>query len=115
MNAIYLGDTYLDSRDIQKEIDKLEAIDDLMEDEKAELELWREFKDKYTGTEWEYGVTFILESAFVDYTIEFVEDCGYISPDFPCWIEVDWEATARNLKSDYSTIEVDGFTYLYRE
>ena len=46
---------------------------------------------------------------------EYIEYCGYISDDFPSWIEIDWEATAENVKQDYSELEYEGGTYFYRD
>ena len=43
-----------------------------------------------------------------------LKGCGYISDDFPSWIEIDWEATAENVKQDYSELEYEGETYFYR-
>lgn len=48
--------------------------------------------------EFEFGCTLIAEETFEDYTKELLEDCGYISRDFPNWIEIDWEATAKKCK-----------------
>ena len=64
--------------------------------------------------DWEYGVTLVRDSYFTDYAINLVEECGYISKDFPHWIEVDWEATARNVRMDYTNVDFDGVTYWIR-
>lgn len=66
------------------------------------------------GDEFEYGVTLIEESEFEEYVEDFLEDCGYIPKDFPSWIVIDWTETADNVKQDYSELEFDGVTYLYR-
>lgn len=87
-------------RDVwQDEIDKISYIDEI-EDE--------------IGSEFDFGVTLIHEDDFTDYTENLLKDCGYISDDFPSWIEVDWEATAENIKQDYLELEYEGETYLYR-
>ena len=56
----------------------------------------------------------IEEDDFEDYCEELVIDCGYIPKDFPSWIEIDWEATASNMKQDYSELDYQGITYLFR-
>ena len=61
-----------------------------------------------------YPMILIRESYFVDYCQELLEDCGEISRDLLHYIAIDWEATARNIMIDYSTVEIDGVTYLYR-
>ena len=83
----------------QDEIDQISIIDDL------EYEV---------GSEFNYGVTLIPEDDFTDYVIDLLEDCGYVSKDFPGWIEIDWEKTADNVRQDYSEIEYEGRYYLFR-
>lgn len=61
-----------------------------------------------------YPVTLIRDSYFEDHARELVEDCGYISKDMPSWIEIDWKATARNVRMDYTSIEFEGVTYWTR-
>ena len=53
------------------------------------------FEDAYQG---EY-----LSGA--DFAEQIASDCGYISRDFPSWIEIDWQATWDNsLSWDYTEI-----------
>lgn len=66
------------------------------------------------GSEWDYGVTLIDEDDFEDYCEELCTDIGYISKDFPNWIKIDWEATANNMRQDYSEVVYNEITYLYR-
>ena len=62
--------------------------------------------------DWEWGATLIRDSYLTDYVQEMVEDCYSLKiPDF---VEVDWEATARNVRMDYTPIEFDGVTYWVR-
>ena len=86
-------------QDWQEEINQITCIDEI-EDE--------------IGSEFDFGVTLIPEDDFTDYVEDFLKDCGYISYDFPSWIEIDWEATAENVKQDYSELEYEGETYFYR-
>lgn len=87
------GEDWLD------EIDQIFCIDEI-EDE--------------IGSEFDFGVTLIPEDDFTDYVTDLLEELGYISKDFPSWIEIDWEETADNVRQDYSEIEYEGKTYLYR-
>ncbi len=66
------------------------------------------------GGEFEYGCTLIEEDDFEDYVEDMLIDCGYISKDFPTWIEIDWSATAENVRQDYSELEYKGDTYYFR-
>ena len=103
-----------DTEDNLLELDKLEQeLDDLnyeydreehMEIENIESEV----------SEFHYGVTLILEDDFADYVKELLEDTGDITRDFPWYIDIDWETTASNIESDYTSIEYDGETYLFR-
>jgi len=61
-----------------------------------------------------YPVTLIRDSHFTDYAREMLEDCGTIPRDLPSWVEIDWEATARNIRVDYTPTDIDGVTYWYR-
>ena len=74
------------------------------------IESAEDFNDKYSGChQYNYG-----QSAEANFTEEQIEDCGYIDKDFPSWIVVDYQQTwDRNLRFDYSTIEVEGETYFF--
>ena len=86
-------------QDWQEEIDKISCIDEI---------------ENEIGSEFNYGITLIPEDDFEDFVEQDLKDCGYISDDFPSWIEIDWEATAENVKQDYSELEYEGETYFYR-
>ncbi|EIP87405.1 hypothetical protein A33K_15424 [Burkholderia humptydooensis MSMB43] len=72
----------------------------------------------YGGDEqWEgrwYPVTLVRDSYFEDYARELVEDIGDLPKGLPAYIEVDWAATARNIRADYSSVEFDDVTFWYR-
>jgi hypothetical protein len=61
-----------------------------------------------------YPVTLICDSYFTYYAREMLEDCGTIPRDLPSWVEIDWDATARNVRMDYTPVDIDGVTYWYR-
>lgn len=66
------------------------------------------------NSEYSDGMGIIHEDEFTDYVKEMLEDCGYISQDFPSWITIDWEDTADNVKQDYSSVDYNGDTYYFR-
>ena len=134
----------LDSRDLIQERDDLkeeilndfnecfpqyevETFEDILFDEE-EIYSWREnweddlqtieeiddLENEVSNSEWDYGLTLIPERYFEEYVQDLITDCGYISKDFPSWIEIDWETTADNVKADYSEVEFRGDTYYYR-
>lgn len=61
-----------------------------------------------------YPITLIRDSYFTEAMQELCEDIGGVPKDIPHYIEIDWEATARNMQVDYSSVEFDGVTYWYR-
>ena len=81
--------------------DELKALRDLME-------------EAGSSPDWEYGESLIRDSYFTEYAQQLLEDCGELPPDLPSYIEIDWEATARNLRVDYFSVDFDGVTYWIR-
>lgn len=74
-----------------------------------------DFCEELSGSpDFGYGETIIPESKFTEYCEELVKDCGYIRSDLPSWIEINWEATADNMKADYMEVDFNGGTYLMR-
>ncbi len=61
-----------------------------------------------------YPITMVRDSYWTDYVRELLDDIGEIPKDFPNYIKIDWEATARNIRMDYTSTEFDGVTYWYR-
>lgn len=135
---------YLDSRDLEERIDELEALENAVIEareardeaeteaqkqareeqvEKAEAEFDTEAQEELkalrnlrdeVGGEWRYGVTLIPENEFEDYCRELVEDIGDLPKGVPGYIVIDWEATANNIRQDYSEAEFQGVNYLFR-
>lgn len=60
-------------------------------------------------------LTLILEDDWVEYCKELLEDIGELPKDLPSYIAIDWEATARNIAQDYSTVSYDGQEWYYRD
>ena len=62
-----------------------------------------------------YPVTLIRDSYFKEYAQEMAEDCGMIEPSavwpYTC---VDWDQAARELRCDYTGVDIDGVTYWTR-
>jgi hypothetical protein len=61
-----------------------------------------------------YPITLINDDYFVEAMKELCADIGDIPRDLPSYIEIDWDATAKNLRVDYSSTEFDGVTFWYR-
>lgn len=66
-------------------------------------------------TDWQRGAQLIPIRDFDgDYAEELCRDLGYTSHNFPNWIEIDWKATAENLKADYTEVELCNEAYYVR-
>lgn len=69
--------------------------------------------DKQWEDSW-YPIGLIRDSYFVEAMQELVQDIGDLPKDIPGYLVIDWDATAGNLRADYSSVEFDGITYWYR-
>jgi antirestriction protein len=59
--------------------------------------------------------TLIPEDDFTEYAQELAEEIGAITQEqrWPTYC-IDWERAARELKMDYTSVEVNGITYYFR-
>ena len=89
--------------------DAKEALQEWDNDNLKEMQELESLENEIS--EWSDGNTLIPEEDFVDYCQELCED---IPRDLPSYIVIDWDATAENLKADYSEVEYQGNTYLVR-
>lgn len=102
-----------DFEDILFEEEEVQSWKEDWEDELKEIEEIDNIENEL-GSEFDYGVTLVNEDYWEDYVKDLLIDCGYISKDFPSWIEIDWDATANNVKQDYTEVEYQGETYYGR-
>lgn len=127
MTNLDLTDDMIDVRDIIARIAELENLiegegcddtcDDYNEELKALMALMQELNGMGGDEQWQgdwYPITLIRDNYFTDYARELLEDCGDLPRDFPHYIEIDWDATARNIRVDYSPVEINGVTYWTR-
>ena len=62
-----------------------------------------------------YPLTLIRDSYFRDYAEELADDCGMIPKDAKWPLNcIDWEHAARELRYDYSGVDIGGVTYWTR-
>lgn len=135
------GEDVFDSRDIQEWIDELESeLDDYQTDrnewegaypavrgeeptppddldaKRETLKALHEIRDA-CGREWVHGVGYYRDSYFKDYAQELAEECGYCGnqKDNPLFQCIDWDKWAEMVQQDYSSIEVGGVTFWYRD
>lgn len=100
-------------------VDGADAFEDESEhDEYVQLQgLLDELKGYGGDEQWRgdwYPITLIRDSHFTDAMQELCEDIGDFPDGIPSYYVIDWEATASNLRVDYSSVEFDGVTYWYR-
>jgi DNA repair exonuclease SbcCD ATPase subunit len=100
--------TYRD--ELEEELAKTEELDI---DEEKELEELEALQDEISG--WRDGICLISECDFTEYCQEMLDDCGDIPKNLPSYIVIDWEQTVDNLRADYSEVEYQGTTYLWRD
>lgn len=129
-------DDMIDVRDV---IERLEQLEDMISpvmlletmpapddgdgdtDDDAEYRLLRALLESLKGyggdEQWRgdwYPISLIRDSYFVDAMQELCEEIGDFPDGVPSYYVIDWEATANNLRVDYSSVEFDGVTYWYR-
>ena len=130
-----LGADQLDVRDIIARVEELRDERDASEipaneyggpndtwaEEREELAKLESVLDDLKGCggdeQWQgdwYPVGLIHERYFTDAMRELVQDIGDLPRDIPSYLAIDWEQTAKNLRADYSSVEIDGDTYWYR-
>jgi hypothetical protein len=123
MTDVSNADDIIDSRDV---ISRMEELHEIATDDNAdpserthannELAVLQALQDEAEGysEDWRHGATLVRDSYFTRYAQELCEDCGDIPRDLPSYIEIDWDATARNIQQDYTSVDFDGVTYWVR-
>lgn len=108
------SDDVIDSRDVIERIAELQGTND--PETLEELTALLALQDEAEGyaPDWKYGAQLIRDSYFVTAMQELCDDIGDLPKDLPSYFEIDWEATARNLQVDYTSVEFDGVTYWVR-
>jgi hypothetical protein len=82
-------------------------------EELATLKALAEEAEGY-APDWKHGETLIRDSYFVEYVQELLEDCGDIPKNIPHYVCIDLDATARNVRYDYTAVEFGDITYWIR-
>lgn len=67
------------------------------------------------AADWQYGETLIRASYFRQYAEDLADDIGAVAKDAP-WPQrhIDWDASAEELKHDYTAVSFGGVTYWVR-
>jgi len=80
------------------------------EEDVFELKELKGVKDQL-GREWFEGIHLINESNWINYVREQEE---YLNNSLPSYIIIDWKETAKNVATEYSTVELMGETFYYQ-
>jgi hypothetical protein len=64
--------------------------------------------------DWTHGETLIRDSYFTEYAMGLLADCGDLPRELPHYIVIDEDATARNIRMDYTAVEFGDVTYWIR-
>jgi antirestriction protein len=89
----------------------IEALQEWDDEYKEELDELYTMRDEIS--EWQHGETLIAEEDFVEYAEQLANDLYGVKHHWP-FDYIDWDAAADDLRSDYSTVNYQGTTYLYR-
>ena len=121
--AIDLNADMIDIRDVIARVEFLEEVtgehDEETRHEQEILEgLLSDLKGYGGDEQWRgdwYPIALIRDSYFKTYAQDLAEDIGAIDRNAR-WPNtcIDWDKAARELQTDYSTVELDGTTYWYR-
>lgn len=122
-----IGDDLLDLRDLWKRHEELQdEISTAMASDDFDADFWAEEDQELRKLEKlfdeiappdRYGEfdepTLILESYFERYAQDLAEELYEVADHWP-FTCIDWEEAAEELKVDYTTYEIDGYTYYQR-
>jgi hypothetical protein len=115
-------DDIIDVRDVIARVEELEeAAEDDTENQtdlKKLMKLLNELKGYGGNEQWRsdwYPGLLIRDSYFKKYAKEFADDIDAV-PEDATWPMncIDWDQAARELQTDYSSVEFEGTTYWYR-
>ena len=108
---------YQFDNEIEWALSDSDPVDDLVREKNLLTEILAELCGNGGDHRWDgnwYPSQLILDSHFTDYARELLDDCGVIPKDLPAYVEIDWEATVKNIQGDYTSIELEGVTYWFR-
>ena len=87
-------------------------LEDMSEEQRAQVIADSGYSEEQLKEE---NPCFIAEYDFEDYARELAEDIGAVNDDnqWPL-THIDWKSASEELEMDYSSIDLDGTTYLFR-
>jgi hypothetical protein len=96
--------------DSQELLDAEGDMEDWARENQPEMDILDDliYQGQKTTSGWNYGVTLVRDSYFVEYAKEFA---GYDEVKSWPYNHIDWESAADELRNDFTDIEFDGVTY----
>lgn len=96
--------------------DAIAALSVWDEDNGDELDALKSLAEEASGcsSNWRHGEALIHREYFIQYVEELLQDIGDLPRNLPSYLVIDWEATAKNIECDYSSVDFDGEEYLIR-
>jgi hypothetical protein len=110
VDAVDDADTEADKEAAQENLD---AWDEEHGEEYKALEEFCKEAEKYCD-DWHHGVQLILDEHWTEYAEQLTDDIGALPSGVPEWVVIDWEATADNLRADYTPVEWGAYVYWVR-
>jgi len=125
VNALEEAETALN--EAEEDAENMGELEDTIDNARGELSDWdddnadelkalQDLQEETEGycSDWSYGASLIRDDYFEQYCQELVQDVGDLPNGIPSYIVIDWEATADNIKQDYTSVDFDGVTYWVR-
>lgn len=115
MNTINYGANYLNPSELLERLEELRGMDDEGDEfDQDEFNTLNDAEDALKEAIENDGSQLIHEYDFKDHCKELLEYNESSLANLPWFIIIDWEATADNIRVDYSEVEIFSDTYLYR-
>lgn len=114
-----LNDVEADADDKEDALDTLKELSSLLTDLGHQVSAEQEnagdkIADVFTTIMETSSPTLIADHYFVDAMEEDIKDLFGLPRELPGCLVIDWEATAENMKGDYSKVTLDGHEYFIR-
>ena len=107
-----LGKDLIDSRDMLDRIVYLESESELDDEDKDEMKSYQDLRKEIGKEYFDMGVTFIKDTYFSQAMRDDFLEFNQIDEALECYIDFDaWES---NCMYEYTEINIDNYSYLYR-
>ena len=112
------NDDIIDSRELEERLEELKQLaedNEINEEDQEELKMILEIKEECGGYGWEYGITFIRAIYFDEYAEEYFDNNYAHNIPENLRNYIDYKAFSRDLEIDYSSVDINGVYYYFKE